>query len=286
MSGFKHFAVAGAGNFGTFIVKELLLLKNKDSVSKVVVLTRSANNSAISELANLGATICEVDYASPASITKALVGIDVLLCAFGATGLSTQEVMAKSAKDAGVKLFVPSEFGGDAGELDKLPFKDVKFNVRRKLEEISLPYTLFHTGIWPDLYFIPSKGFDFANGKVKFGGQGDAPISWTTRRDAARFIAHALTVFPKDKLEGREIRIEGDRQSFNEPFARFEERKSVKLDISRQSREELESRVKANPNDIFAISFLAWDLGGGILENLANGEWPEWWPESVLDVIS
>ncbi len=41
MSGYKKFAVAGAGNFGKFIVKELLQLKNEGTTSSVSVLTRS-----------------------------------------------------------------------------------------------------------------------------------------------------------------------------------------------------------------------------------------------------
>ena len=43
MSGFKGFAVAGAGNFGKFIVKELLELKNAGKITKVSVLTRSVS---------------------------------------------------------------------------------------------------------------------------------------------------------------------------------------------------------------------------------------------------
>jgi len=289
MSGFKGFAVAGAGNFGKFIVKELLELKNAGKITKVSVLTRSAGSATSSELAALGASIVELDYGSTDSIIKALAGVDVLICAFGPTGISTQISLAEPAKAAGVKLFVPSEYGGDSEQLNKISFQVTKLEVQKKLKEIKLPYTLFQTGGWPDACFTPFFGFDLANAKVKFGGSGDAPISWTGKHDAARFIAHALTAFPKDNLEWKSIRFEGDRQSLNSVVAQYEKKKGTKVDITRRSREELEASLKENPNDFLSLFFLAWDLGGGVLgdpKDLANGDWPEWNPKKVIDIIA
>lgn len=45
MSGYKQFALAGAGNVGMFIAKALLQLKNEGSISKVSILTRSVSSS-------------------------------------------------------------------------------------------------------------------------------------------------------------------------------------------------------------------------------------------------
>jgi hypothetical protein len=41
MSGYKNFAVAGAGVLGAIIVEELLKAKSEGKVDKIVVLTRS-----------------------------------------------------------------------------------------------------------------------------------------------------------------------------------------------------------------------------------------------------
>ncbi len=46
---------------------------------------------------------------------------------------------------------------------------------------------------------------------VTFGGSGEAPISWTSIPDIGRFVAHVLTALPKNDLEWRTFRIEGDR---------------------------------------------------------------------------
>jgi len=78
-------------------------------------------------------------------------------------------------------------------------------------------------------------------------------------------------------------------QSLNAIIAQYEERKGVKINVTRRSREELEASVKENPNDILSLFFLAWDLGGGVIaepKDLANGEWPEWNPKKVIDIIA
>ncbi len=75
-------------------------------------------------------------------------------------------------------------------------------------------------------------------------------------------------------------------QTVNAVLAQYEERKGIKLDITRSSREELEANIKANPGDILSIFRLAFDLGGAHLEGLANEEWPEWNPKRVIDAIA
>ena len=52
--------------------------------------------------------------------------------------------------------------------------------------------------------------FDIPNGKATINGVGDAPISWTTRKDIGSFVAHVLTTLPKEKLVWRSFRIQGD----------------------------------------------------------------------------
>ena len=59
--------------------------------------------------------------------------------------------------------------------------------------------------------FAEVLGFDLTNGKITIPGEGVAPISWTTRGDIGRFVAYVLTALPKEKLEWRIFRIEGDR---------------------------------------------------------------------------
>lgn len=54
-------------------------------------------------------------------------------------------------------------------------------------------------------------GIDFANDKVDIAGPGTIDISFTHQRDAARFLAHVFTALPKEKIEWRTFRIEGEK---------------------------------------------------------------------------
>lgn len=96
-----------------------------------------------------------MDYESTESIKKALAGIDVFICAWGAPTITKQIDLAEPAKEAGVKLFVPSEYGADTKEIMKIPFQAAKLDVQKKLKDVGLPYTLFQTGTWSDTCFVP-----------------------------------------------------------------------------------------------------------------------------------
>ncbi len=50
MSGYTNFAVVGAGNFGTFIIQQLLKDKAAGTVKEVVVLTRQVKHPFINQV--------------------------------------------------------------------------------------------------------------------------------------------------------------------------------------------------------------------------------------------
>lgn len=62
-------------------------------------------------LTSKGVEVIAVDYSSHQSITNALKDVDVVFSALRDDGLDIQINVIRAAKDAGVKLFVPSEYG-------------------------------------------------------------------------------------------------------------------------------------------------------------------------------
>ncbi|KDQ62725.1 hypothetical protein JAAARDRAFT_190013 [Jaapia argillacea MUCL 33604] len=279
MSGFKNFAVAGAGNIGRFIVEELLKLKQTGA--------SSTDSQSVTELAKLGAKIASVDYASPSSVASALAGIDVVVSALGGAALGAQVLLAEEAKKAGVKLFVPSEYGiPTEGHTEGILGQ--KASLHKKLKEIDLPYSLYYTGPFADWVFNPYFGWGLPRNKVTISGEGNAPVSWTTRRDIARFISHASTALPREKVEWRTFRIEGDRKSLNQIVTEYQAKTGIQLEISRVSRADLEAAVQKEPGNFGKVLQLIWDKGDGLVGEtgqLANPDWPEWNPTSVVDAI-
>lgn len=54
-------------------------------------------------------------------------------------------------------------------------------------------------------------GWDLENGQVTIGGEGNTPISFTSRADLSRFIVHVLTAVPAERLANGTFRVEGER---------------------------------------------------------------------------
>ena len=68
--------------------------------------------------------------------------------------LDLQPGIAEAAKEVGVKLFVPSEFGGPT-EGETGVFLGDKANIQEQLKDIGIPYTLFYTGGFSDYVWVP-----------------------------------------------------------------------------------------------------------------------------------
>jgi len=285
MSAYKNFAVVGAGIFGKFIIDELLKLKASGVISSVVVVSRS--DATTPEWISKGAQFAIVDYDSPPTFASAFAGVDVVISTLGRDGVPKQIGLAVAAKSANVKLFVPSDFGTKLSKIEPGTPAFEKQKLHNKLKELDLPFVSFRTGLFTDAIFVPPLGWDFQNGKADIGGEGNSPLSFTTRPDIARYLAHVLTTLPPSKLEWRTFSIEGERLTFNEVIARYQAKTGKELEVTYTPREVLQERLSKNPRDFLSFLKLIYDKGEGISgTELDNSEWPEWNPKKVLDVIA
>ena len=169
MSGYKNFAVVGAGAIGGFIIRQLLTDKAAGTVNNVVVLTREVSFASASlqpdaridqpsqgskATVDPAAKLFAVDYSSKESIKRALIGVDVVISTIAVEVLHLQPGIAEAAKEVGVKLFVPSEFAGPTeGEIEG--FLGDKANIQEQLKAIGIPFSLFYTGAFSDFIWVP-----------------------------------------------------------------------------------------------------------------------------------
>lgn len=88
---------------------------------------------------------------------NAIIGADVVICTLKSApaALQAQHLLAEQAKSAGVKLFVPSEFGDTTDRENLEGVFAIKQSVHRKLKELDLPHALFFTGPHSDFVFSP-----------------------------------------------------------------------------------------------------------------------------------
>jgi len=92
------------GNLGPAVVKALL-----DAGFTVTALTRIDSTSTVLP----GAKVHKTDYSSPDSIAEAFKGQDAVVSTIATAALRQQQAVVDAAVKAGVKRFIPSEFGMD-----------------------------------------------------------------------------------------------------------------------------------------------------------------------------
>ncbi|VDC03007.1 unnamed protein product [Peniophora sp. CBMAI 1063] len=287
MSGYKNFAVVGAGTIGLPVIEELLNTKSTGSIDKVVLLTRPESVSKYDPLAARGATITPVaDYNSISEVSKALAGVEVVISTISRAGFELQIPIAKGAKEAGVKLFLPSEFGSPTDKATEGLYA-AKAELNRKIrEEVGLPTAVFFTGGFADVTWGPFIDLDLKSGSVGVGGDGSAKASFTSRHDIGRYIAYVLSTYPPELSKNKTFRIEGEHASLNDVFAQYEKKHGVKLQVRHTPIEELKEKVKKNPQDIASFLHLVWATGGGDVGTpLDNGLFPEWNPKPIVHYL-
>lgn len=255
----------------------------------------SANKESIVALAQKGADIVSVNYTDKAALTTALKGVDVVISTLTSFALEQQITLAETAKEAGVKAFVPSEFGTPSQDL-------LLHRVLRRLhfDPVSAPRLhdpdLQHTY---NLYCCSQLDLDLKSGKARVGGDGNAKISFTSRHDIARYVVFALTELSASELHDKAFKIEASRAvrlgplfipivltvGRHSPSMRSEDKYGQKLDVKHSSLEELRDSIKAN-HDISTILRLLWAEGDGLVgEPIDNYKYPDWIPKPVLDYL-
>ncbi|KAK3949717.1 hypothetical protein QBC32DRAFT_266174 [Pseudoneurospora amorphoporcata] len=98
--------LGGTGNLGTHIVRALLV-----GGFTVTILTRSGSTSSKPSFTPYTVTFTEVDYSSPSSLQSAFKGQDAVVSVLATAAVQEQKKIVDAAIAAGVKRFVPSEFG-------------------------------------------------------------------------------------------------------------------------------------------------------------------------------
>ncbi|KAH9055456.1 NAD-P-binding protein [Lactarius vividus] len=286
MSGFKKFAIVGAGNVGNFIVEALLKQKAAGAVEEITIVTRPASKDKEQNkaFAARGVRIAAAEFTDVPALTMALAGAHVVISTISLTVVDLQVHIAQAAKAAGAHVFVPSEFGGPTDHLND-SLLGVKGALHAKLREVGPPLLLVYTGPFADVSWLGIVGLDVTSGKVAVGGDGNSPVSFTARNDVARFLAYVLVHAPAARLQNQTLRLEGDRASFNEIFKGYEERTGKKLDVTYRSLDSLRAKIAENPQDFDAYLHLNWATNGtnGTPD---NGLYPEWNPTKVLDIIA
>jgi NmrA-like family len=151
--------------------------------------------------------LVEVDYDSLENLTSALHGQDAVICNLGMSATEAQLRLIDASVAAGVKRFLPGEFGCDMHEKNlKLPVFGNKARVEAYLEEKArtsqITYTYVFNGAFLDWGITARFILDIAEYKPTIYDGGDTPFSTTTTASVGTAVVDILTHYEETKNRG------------------------------------------------------------------------------------
>jgi nucleoside-diphosphate-sugar epimerase len=166
----------------------------------ITVLKRIGSESVIPH----SVKVIEVDYESLESVTSAVKGQDVVICTLAHMGPEIQKRLVEAAVAAGVKRFLPGEFGSVMNDAtSQLPVFSSKAAVEQQLEAYAragkITYTYLFNGPFLDWGLKMSFILNMAQYKPEIYDGGDPLFSTTTTETVGKAVVGILTHYEETK---------------------------------------------------------------------------------------
>ncbi|KAF2257081.1 isoflavone reductase family protein-like protein CipA [Trematosphaeria pertusa] len=191
MAEIKNVVIIGAGgNLGPSILQAFL-----DSSSfHITVLSREGSESTFPS----GVSVLHADYSSHDSLKSAFKGQDAVLSLVGSMALADQQKLIDAAIAAGVKRFLPSEYGSDTANpkvLELVPVFQAKVGTVKYLQskEGEISWTSVITGPFFDWGLkVGFLGLNAASKTATLIDEGKAPFVATNLRQIGLALIKVL----------------------------------------------------------------------------------------------
>lgn len=187
-----------SGDLGAPILQALI----SSGAFNVTVLTRASSKAQFAP----SVKVIPVDYSSAPDLTAALTGQDAVVSALTTSAMITQVPLIEASIAAGVKRFIPSEFGSDTGnpKSSKLPVYQTKIAVHHNLQEQAaahpeFTYTLIRNGAFLDWGLALGFHLQFDSETPPFYDGGDRPFSTTTLATIGQAVVEVLRHFDETR---------------------------------------------------------------------------------------
>ncbi len=166
-----------------------------------------------------GATIHDGDLADEGSLLRACRAAEIVISAIGGLQIGDEGALVRAVKEAGVKRFVPSDFGLDpaaAGPGSCVLF-DAKAAVHATIKASGIPYTFIHSNAfftyWAfSLGDLTRLGGTLPPEEVNVYGDGNVMGALTSLPDVAKVTVRAVM---DPRMENNEIVITANKITQN-----------------------------------------------------------------------
>ncbi|KAJ3019408.1 hypothetical protein HKX48_002107 [Thoreauomyces humboldtii] len=224
--------IGASGNLGPSILEEIV-----DAKFAVSILTRQESKSTFPSDLKVHRTDYSLD-----SLVSAFKGQDAVISTVGAEGFAQQKIIIDAAVKAGVKRFIPSEFGSNTENKksqELVPLFKGKLEVVAYLQQVakdhpSFSYTAIATGPFFD-WGVKNGflGYDLANRKATIFDAGDRKVSFTNLSTIGKSVAGVLSHLKE--TENKTIYVASVTASQNEVLAALESATGSKFTVEKRS---------------------------------------------------
>ncbi|KAF2131028.1 isoflavone reductase family protein-like protein CipA [Dothidotthia symphoricarpi CBS 119687] len=277
---YKNVIIVGAGgNLGTSLLDTFL----KHSSFETSVLSREGSTSTFPA----GVKVLQADYDSLSSLKNAFQGQDAVISLVAGSAIATQPKLIDAAVAAGVKHFIPSEFGSNTDDeriLKVVPIFQPKVDVLEylKTKESEISWTAISTGGFFDWGLQQGFfGLDGASKTATLFDEGKAQFSATSLSQIG--LATIKVLEKPEVTKNQFVLIAGHTTSQNEILAVAEKVTGKKWTVKNVSAKEhgADGLAKLQKGDFSGIGLLIQAGLFGAEDNLGDNSHFGLWNEKI-----
>jgi len=276
----KNVIIIGAGgNLGPSILDAFL----KESSFNTTVLSRQGSSSTFPS----GVKVVRADYDSQDSLKEAFKGQDAVVSLVGGVALGDQNKLIDAAIAAGVKRFIPSEYGNDTTDKrirEIVPLFEAKLGAVNylKSKEKEISWTAIVTGPFLDWGLkVGFLGFDASSKTATLYDNGEATFVSTTLHQigvtTVKVLEHA------DLTKNQYVYVRGVQTTQKEILGTIEKVTGAKWTVKNVSTKETieQGREKLQKGDFSGIVNLILGATFGKDEQLGDYSSKGLWNEKL-----
>lgn len=262
--------VLGAGELGMAILRHLAPRCRDAGIALSALVSPRSLADDHGELRAMDVTLLPFDLASDdsAGLVALLRRFDTVVgCTGFVAGPGTQRRLTRAVLDAGVRRYIPWQFGVDydvVGKGSGQPVFDEQFEVRAMLRgQHATEWIIVSTGMFTSFLFEPAFGLvDLRAGIVRGLGSWDTRVTVTTPDDIGRCTAAIL--FETPPIANRVVYLASDTVSYGQLANIVEGVTECVVERELLSDARLRADREANPADGMAAYRIAFARGDGM----------------------
>ncbi|KAL5476930.1 hypothetical protein ACEPAI_3116 [Sanghuangporus weigelae] len=268
--------IGATGRTGSSIVDGLL--ENDNFVIIAGTRPSSASKPQIETLKSRGVEIriIGLENWTVDQIAESLKGADTVISTTFYAEVPRQKLLADACKKAGVKRFVPDDWG-TACVRGVRQLYDQKLAIRNHAKEIEINYTFIDVGWWMQITppFIDIKSASPVRKKAMASriGSGNVKCAVTDNRDIGKFVARIIS---DDRTLNQYVFCWTQEVTLNETIALAERVSGSKIDIENVSADEMAKLIKdSDDRDRIGTEYVysLWVRGDNTVENAKKKEY-------------